>query len=182
MAQIIDTEKQKKIEEVFSKFEKKTTRGFLRLIILRLFYEQVNNMEFGGYHGWALIQKIDEISRGHWKPSPGSIYPILKEFSALDNDLIEPTSKDESDENNEKITYRITDIGVEVYKRLEKLSPLARPNQDFSINIPRDKLKEGFKAHHNHRSASELKNMKNRFEIFIEVLDEMVKERENAKK
>lgn len=182
MAEVIDTAKQKKIEEVFSKYEQKTTRGFLRLIILRLFYEEFNNMEFEGYHGWALIKRIEEISHNHWKPSPGSIYPILKEFSDPVNDLIEPISKDESADNNDKITYRITDIGVEVYRKLEVLSPLSRPNQDFSSKANREKLKEGLKAHHKNKSVAELEKMKSKFGLFIEIIDEMIQEKESGKK
>ena len=174
-----DPDKEKEIEKVFENYEAKTRRGFLRLIVLRLFYEQVENIEFLGYHGWALIQEIEMLNDDKWKPSPGSIYPLLKEFK--ENHIIEPTSNESSeDDSNEKITYRITDIGIEVYKRLENLSPITRQRQFFSRPIPLEILREGFKTHHVHRSISELEAIKERFQIFCTILEEMIEEKKKT--
>ena len=38
----------KDIQKLIEKYEEKIKRGFLRLIILRLFFEQVQNYEFKG--------------------------------------------------------------------------------------------------------------------------------------
>ena len=51
-----EKEDSKIITKLIEKYEEKIKRGFLRLIILRLFYEQVENYEFAGYHGWAIKQ------------------------------------------------------------------------------------------------------------------------------
>lgn len=156
------------------KYEEKIKRGFLRLIILRLFFEQVQNMEFAGYHGYGIKQKINKMSNGSWNPSPGSIYPILKEFSK--DKLIESQSSEEED----KIVYKITELGMYIYSQLENISPLITKShrEDFSKRVPEPYLKNGFKMAQSNRSDEELEIMRERFKIFVKVLEEMLKERE----
>lgn len=48
-------------------------RGFLRPQIVRLFEEQPMN-------GVEIMSKLQEMSRGWYRPSPGSIYPILEQL------------------------------------------------------------------------------------------------------
>ena len=97
MTKKIETDDSKKIDELIEKYEEKIKRGFLRLIILRLFYEHVENYEFAGYHGWAIKQKINKMSDGKWNPSSGSIYPILKEFYT--DGLIAQQNEEQDDKN-----------------------------------------------------------------------------------
>jgi DNA-binding PadR family transcriptional regulator len=71
-------------------------RGDVRLAVLALLSE-------GPRHGYQMIQEIAERSGGAWKPSPGSIYPVL---SAL---------QDEGLVDDEKIdgrrVFSLTDAG-----------------------------------------------------------------------
>jgi len=71
-------------------------RGDVRLAVLALLAE-------GPRHGYQMIQEISERSGGAWKPSPGSIYPVL---SAL---------QDEGLVDDEKIdgrrVFSLTDAG-----------------------------------------------------------------------
>lgn len=48
-------------------------RGFLRPQIIRLFEQQPMN-------GVEIMSKLQEMSRGWYRPSPGSIYPILEQL------------------------------------------------------------------------------------------------------
>lgn len=45
-------------------------RGDVRLAVLALLAE-------GPRHGYQMIQEISERSEGAWRPSPGSVYPVL---------------------------------------------------------------------------------------------------------
>jgi DNA-binding PadR family transcriptional regulator len=48
-------------------------RGDVRLALLMLLAEQPRN-------GYQLMQEIEQRSEGHWRPSPGSIYPALAQL------------------------------------------------------------------------------------------------------
>jgi len=48
-------------------------RGNLKLALLRCLKE-------GEMHGLDMINRIREITKGEWVPSPGSVYPVLHEF------------------------------------------------------------------------------------------------------
>ena len=146
----------------------------MRLIILRLFFEQVQNYQFSGYHGWAVKQKIYETSGGKWNPSTGSIYPILKEIAK--DRIIEP----QENENDDKIVYKITDTGMRNYSQLENISPLMRSHRDdFTRRIPEQFLRQGFSMAQSNRSLEELEIMQERFKIFIKVLDDMIAQKKD---
>ncbi len=49
-------------------------RGWLRPTLLRILEEEPMN-------GIEIINKIQEMSNGWWKPSPGSIYPLLEDLT-----------------------------------------------------------------------------------------------------
>ncbi len=53
---------------------RRTGRGDVRLAALSLLAE-------GPMHGYQLIQEIAERSGGEWKPSPGSVYPMLQQLA-----------------------------------------------------------------------------------------------------
>lgn len=45
-------------------------KGFLRFYVLKLLSEK-------SLSGSEIMQEIANTSRGHWKPSPGSVYPLM---------------------------------------------------------------------------------------------------------
>jgi len=49
-------------------------RGDVRLAILLLLDEQPR-------HGYEIITELTERSEGRWRPSPGSVYPVLKRLA-----------------------------------------------------------------------------------------------------
>lgn len=78
-------------------------KGGLKLIVLKI----LNEKDFTGY---GLIKEI-ENKTGFWKPSPGSIYPLMEEL--LEKKLV--TCKKDK---NQKI-YSITEKGKKVYKEVK---------------------------------------------------------------
>lgn len=58
-------------DKAFQKYGFKA--GFLKLIILKL-------LSKGPKHGYALMKDIERYTEKEWEPSPGSIYPALREL------------------------------------------------------------------------------------------------------
>ncbi len=52
---------------------RRTSRGDIRTAVLALLAEQPR-------HGYDIIQEIAERSGGHWRPSPGSVYPTISQL------------------------------------------------------------------------------------------------------
>lgn len=73
-------------------------RGDVRAAILTLLAE-------APMHGYQIIQEIEARSSGHWKPSPGSVYPTLQLLT--DEGLIT------AENSNGRKTYSLTDDGRE---------------------------------------------------------------------
>ncbi len=71
-------------------------RGFLKMIVLKMISEKP-------IHGYDIIQEIEAKSRGHWVPSPGSVYPVL--------DYLESKGYISMEESDRKKVYTITDKG-----------------------------------------------------------------------
>lgn len=62
---------------------RRSRRGDVRAAVLLLLSEQPRN-------GYQLIQELDERSHGAWRPSPGSIYPVLSQLE--DEGLVTATT------------------------------------------------------------------------------------------
>ena len=71
-------------------------RGDVRAAILVLLDEQPRN-------GYGIMQEIEERSAGAWRPSPGSVYPVLQQLE--DEGLVRPT------ESEERKLMQLTDAG-----------------------------------------------------------------------
>ncbi len=54
-------------------------RGMLPMYLLSLLMEKP-------HHGTEIMKAIEKMSHGTWKPSPGSVYPLLKKLE--EDDLI----------------------------------------------------------------------------------------------
>ncbi|HEX3542636.1 MAG TPA: PadR family transcriptional regulator [Acidimicrobiales bacterium] len=72
-------------------------RGDVRAAVLLLVAEQPRN-------GYQIIGELAERSRGTWRPSPGSVYPVLQQLE--DEGLVVSASADVGR------VYRITDAGT----------------------------------------------------------------------
>ena len=71
-------------------------RGDVRAAVLLLLAEAPRN-------GYQIIQELGERSRGAWRPSPGSVYPVLQQLE--DEGLVVSSTADVGR------LYRITDAG-----------------------------------------------------------------------
>ena len=71
-------------------------RGDVRAAVLLLLAEEPRN-------GYQLMQEIEERSAGNWRPSPGSVYPILSQLE--DEGLIRAVDRDGTK------LFEITDAG-----------------------------------------------------------------------
>jgi DNA-binding PadR family transcriptional regulator len=76
----------------------RTPRGRVRGLILASLLD-------GPAHGYELMRRLQETAGGRWRPSPGSIYPMLQMFE--DEGLIRGR-----DEDGRRV-YELTDEGRE---------------------------------------------------------------------
>jgi DNA-binding PadR family transcriptional regulator len=92
-------------------------KGDVRLALLRLLAE-------GPANGYQLMQTIEERSGGHWRPSPGTVYPRLSQLE--DEGLIKPVGE----EGNRQ--FQITDAGREhLETRAGEPDPWENQEPDF---------------------------------------------------
>lgn len=75
----------------------------------------------GPAHGYEIIRRLEERSGGLWRPSAGSVYPMLQQLE--DEELV--TSETESAGTGKRV-YSLTDRGREQAARATDL-PWGRP-------------------------------------------------------
>jgi DNA-binding PadR family transcriptional regulator len=78
-------------------------KGFLRNYVLKLLNEKPMS-------GSEIIQEIEKQTEGHWKPSPGSIYPLL--IWLQNRGYIKEASKQEAGMKH----YTLTDQGKALFE------------------------------------------------------------------
>jgi DNA-binding PadR family transcriptional regulator len=83
-------------------------RGDVRTAILLLLAEEPRN-------GYQLMQVIEERSEGEWRPSPGSIYPVLSQLE--DEGLVRATERDGAK------LFELTDAGRESAAQADDANP-----------------------------------------------------------
>lgn len=87
-------------------------RGSVKTIILKLLEEH------GPMHGYAITQKVEELTAGKLKLSYGALYPVLHK---LENEKVLVTAS-EIFNNRVRIHYALTDKGHSLVK--EKIKEL----------------------------------------------------------
>ncbi len=89
--------------EAFARFSRgrgrRSKRGDVRAAVLLLLDEQPRN-------GYQLIQELEQRSNGTWRPSPGSVYPVLSQLE--DEGLVVLVGAESGR------TYQLTDQGREI--------------------------------------------------------------------
>jgi len=78
-------------------------RAFLKYIVLTVISKKST-------HGYEIIKTIETCSKGKWKPSTGSIYPIL--------DYLVSEGYVQSEEIDRKKVYTITPEGLAALERM----------------------------------------------------------------
>ena len=92
-------------------------RGDVRTAVLLLLAEEPRN-------GYQLMQEIEERSAGNWRPSPGSVYPILSQLE--DEGLIRAVDRDGTK------LFEITDAGREQVADREDSTPPWESDEDVA--------------------------------------------------
>lgn len=87
-----------------------STTSFVKLYILHLLVEK-------SYYGNEIIDEIKSRLNNKWEPSPGMIYPLLRELE--ENNYIQGWWQ-EPDKRSIRY-YKITDIGYEHYNKIKLL-------------------------------------------------------------
>lgn len=117
-------------------------RGELRLILLHLIAEEPR-------HGYDLIRQIEDMTGGHYAPSPGIVYPTLTLMAEMD--LI-----DEALGEDGKKIYSITERGTaklaeeqehidHILERLDGVSKMGEASDGASIRRAVHNLKSAIR-------------------------------------
>lgn len=114
-------------------------KGLLRYLIL----EKLNEKPMSGSE---IMDKIEDESHGAWRPSPGSIYPLLTWLQ--EKGFIRALPRDESGVKR----YELTDKGRKLLEEKDKIReklvermvsfPLLLPPPPFVSRLPQDRLGE----------------------------------------
>lgn len=111
-------------------------KGFLRFYMLRLLRER-------SMSGSEIMAEIERQTDGRWKPSPGSVYPLLTWFR--ENGYTKEVKTEESDVKR----YVLTEKGEQVFKEqvFEKMQKKFEFSRSFFFNglwlgIPTEKIRE----------------------------------------
>ncbi|MHA1973582.1 MAG: PadR family transcriptional regulator [Candidatus Hodarchaeales archaeon] len=118
-------------DELVHKWIQRYRRGSLRFFILHLLLHQPYRTghrkgKKGGcprkkisFHGYKIAKEISDATRGKWKPTTSSIYPILKEL--MEKGVLEKTDDPETHESTRMpIGYQLTPFGKIVARKFEK--------------------------------------------------------------
>lgn len=105
-----------------------STTSLVKLYILHLLSEK-------NYYGNEIIDEIKNRLRGKWEPSPGMIYPLLRDMEA--NGYIKGWWQ-EPDKRSIRY-YKMTDKGFEHYK---KIKLIYKPVFEDSLNIIQNIIKD----------------------------------------
>jgi len=105
-------------------------KGSLKTIVLKLLKEE------GPMHGYALTQKVEEITRGKIKLTYGALYPILHK---LESEKILGTAS-EIRNNRIRVYYALTPKGhsvvtekiKELTEFIESLQQIVQPKPGFN--------------------------------------------------
>ncbi len=110
-------------------------RGLLRFYVLKFLNEKPMS-------GSEIIEEIKRETSGQWKPSPGSIYPLLAWLQ--DKGYAEPLPKEENGlkryiltEEGKKFLKTQAKLGEKFRKKLEFMAPALVGGFQFGINSER---------------------------------------------
>ncbi len=98
-------------------------RGDVRAAILVLLDEEPRN-------GYGIMQEIEERSAGAWRPSPGSVYPVLQQLE--DEGLVR------ADESGERKLMQLTEAGREYVE--ERRRALGTPWDTAAAGVSEDMI------------------------------------------
>lgn len=164
MVQVTDEQK------IISKWHDKTKKGFLWIIILRL-YDQNNPLS-----GVDIKNKINE--RVNWEPSSGSLYPMLEKLEV--DGLIREVDKE--DKKNKK--YIITDLGSQLLASLRNdvFAFRMQPIEFFRhMGKSEDEFKKKFSSMFENITPEEFNEVKIHFKNILCWFEDLIHESQSKK-
>ena len=106
---------QKDEEIAASNWLKETQKGYIRIATLILLSKKP-------HHGYEIMKEIRVRTKGFWKPTPGGMYPILRDLQ--ESGYVQ--GEWDAETRRKKRIYKITETGRTVLRRaLEKENQLA---------------------------------------------------------
>jgi len=81
-------------------------------------------------NGYGIMQEIEQRSAGAWRPSPGSVYPVLQQLE--DEGLVR------ADESGERKVMKLTDAGREYVA--ERREALGTPWDTAAAGVSKDMM------------------------------------------
>lgn len=110
---------------------KEAKKGYIRVALLIL----LNNKPS---HGYEIIKEIKDRTRGFYKPTPGGVYPILKDLEKTEY----IKGKWHKQNNRKRKTYSLTEKGTIILRNtIIKQSEIAKNINSLFQEFTRDVLK-----------------------------------------
>lgn len=142
--------------------------GELRLVLLRLIADEPR-------HGYQLIKAIEELTQGHYAPSPGVVYPTLSLLA--DEGLI---SESENGDGGRKL-FAVTDAGqAELADKADDVAALLAKLTRIGEREGRGRAPELFRAMGNLGNVLRHKVRQGGFdkaglEVIVDIIDDAAK-------
>jgi DNA-binding PadR family transcriptional regulator len=128
-------------------------RGLLRFIVLKFLAERPMS-------GAEIVGKIESETGGKWKPSPGSIYPLLSGLQ------VKGFTQESSTIKNGRKLYSLTDSGKEFFQEQLVLGQKFMEKMEYLIPL----FIEGYNCSQNGENLFSAKESAKRFlQTFIEL-------------
>lgn len=157
---------EKKIQD---EWKSKFHRGFLRIIIFRMFHQLYKTDEL--LTGNAIREKIDQRTGGRWNPSPGSVYPILSEM-ASDRIIEEKVTG-----NQKNKEYHLTDFGYQLFDKITGEAIGLSPHNQSKKDIHSPEFKERVEWSFSKMSIRQLKLEYEHHKVVMDIMEDMLKQK-----
>jgi DNA-binding PadR family transcriptional regulator len=117
-------------EETAANWIKEASKGYIRVAVLILLSKQPA-------HGYEIMKEIKDRTKGLWMPSPGGVYPILRDLEKAGY----ITGKWSTQRNRKIKVYEITEAGRLIFRRaIVRQSELANSMNALFREFARDVL------------------------------------------
>jgi DNA-binding PadR family transcriptional regulator len=146
-------------------------KGYCRILILRIL-----SMSEMAMSGIEIIGKIEEMTKGKWKPSPGSIYPALKwleEKGYIEIETVELAEKKYKLTNKGKtIIEESSQIKKEIIEKFREQRSLIR---EIFQDVDVDEVDEIFERIYSLAQEKKEINKKKVIEILNKAKEELIR-------
>ncbi len=143
-------------------------RETLRAAVLRILAE-------GPAHGYSIIKRVEEATLGCWRPTPGTLYPLLDQLER--EGVVERVSVETAGvKSGRRVKYRLTEKGWRELASIVIFKARLRPRYTtFQVVEPIALLK---KQGYREEAAEACKLLRQGLEEMLRLLDEVCREGE----